>query len=189
MTLQSRYLTRPTRRWIVQTTAWGMFATFAATLPAFAQLSRVGPTQALGLNPFQLASDVAYDAGNNLYLIVGAAGNAVSSFTGVFANAAGGAATAPVHMPCGAAMYCFAPRARYSQDLRGGAGGFLVTWHENDFPPAAGINSVHATIVWYSNGTLAYSGDNRLSDWAELGSYWVDGAALAYSRTSQHILV
>ena len=72
---------------------------------------------------------------------------------------------------------------RYSPDVNGGQGGFLVTWHQNDGAP----NGVHAVVVAYPAGVI--SPDRVVSDYTQGGSWWEAGAPIAYSTTSRRFLV
>jgi len=76
------------------------------------------------------------------------------------------------------------PRAKYSPHSNGGAGGFLVTWHQNDIPSR---NALHGRIVSCVSGPT--SGDLTISDISEDGTKYTIGAPAAYSSTSQKFLV
>src|SRR4030095_4044970 len=72
------------------------------------------------------------------------------------------------------------PRAEYSQDMNGGQGGFLVTWHQND----GAANNVHSVVVAYPNCVI--SGDRVLND---TPTWWLAGPSIAYSSTTHRFLV
>ena len=74
------------------------------------------------------------------------------------------------------------PRARYSPDVNGGAGGFLVTWPEEQ---VTGANKLKARVVSCTDGVV---GTEQEID-GGFGPFLEAGAAIAYSATSQKFLV
>lgn len=140
---------------------------------ASAQLFQVGSTNNV-LPGTVRGTDSAFDPGNGVYLVVGAHG----VVNGVFVNASGVALTAPFAISNGAGHAHF-PRVAY------GAGGFLVTWHQN----IGQQNYVHARRVTYPGGLGSESVISSLDPPASGGSWWEAGAALAFSSSSQRFLV
>ena len=154
--------------------------------PAAAQLSRVGSSQGVLIPPSTVrGTDVGYDPVNDVYLLIGANG----FMGGVFTDAAGAIVPGTSQFAIGSAaggannIYAAFPRATYSPDINNGAGGFLVTWHQNDGKP----NHVHTAVVAYPTGVIA--GDKTISDDTQGGSFWEAGGAVAYSVTSRKFLV
>jgi len=71
----------------------------------------------------------------------------------------------------------------FSPNANGGAGGFLVAWHESDLP---GFNTqVHTRMVAYGQGG-PYGNENVVNSGA---TYWNIPIALAYSTQSQEFLL
>ena len=118
-----------------------LFAAALCPTAATAQTTfRVGAS--LGAIPtYSKGSNVAYDYKNGVYLVVSAFGN----LNGVFVTA-DGAVGAPFTIQ---GPYTHFPGVAYSPDLNGGAGGFLVTWHQTVGSGAM----VHGKIV-NSNGAM-----------------------------------
>jgi len=130
-------------------------------------------------------STLAYDYKDSLYLVVSAHGgiNAVL----VTADGVIGAPFA-IQSPAVFSQY---PGVAYSPDLNGGAGGFLVTWHQS---LASGGTVVHARFV-SPTGVLgpelglpgcSATGTCQVS---LAGSWWEAAADIAYSTTSKEFIV
>lgn len=159
---------------------WCVIGLFAATAalpnPASAQVSRVNPTFGVWTASTR-GSAIAYDPRNDVYLAVSANG----LVRGRFITADGAVSAArPEFVIQSSGNFTAFPRVAYSPDVDGGAGGFLVTWHEAD----ASIASVHARTVSYTNGLGAV--DNKLTG-AE--SWHEEGPGVVYSTRSQEFLV
>jgi hypothetical protein len=147
-------------------------AAIVGTTPAAAQTaSRIGPSTTAVVGAVRGTSS-AYDYKNGQYLVVSAYGG----LTGVFVTA-DGAAGAPFVMPTG--DFAHFPGVAYSPDLFGGAGGFLVTWHQSFGKGAL----VHARLVTTSG---ALTPDIQVSAG---GSFWEAAADVAYSTASKEFLV
>jgi hypothetical protein len=161
-----------------------LLAVVAVPQFASAQASRTGPTFRIGgtTNPVILP-DVAYDPIHDRYLVV--SGNGF--IEGQLLDGAGNKLTSfPVALGSLIGGYTQTPRVAFSPDLNGGAGGYLVTWHESVGP----IAQVRGKMV--STDGNALTGDIVLAPEAGApgtGSYWVMGAAVAYSTTSKEFLV
>ena len=161
-------------------------AAIAVPRAASSQISRVGAVNSLATGtpiPTMLGTDVAYDPINQVYLVVVAYGKTY----GQFINENGSANGQPFRIgnsdggcPPGFANY---PRVTYSSDVNNGNGGFLITWHQeaNCSPSSSRINSILAA---YPGGVI--STQRTLSG---TGTRTTQGAAIAYSKTSQRFLV
>lgn len=168
----------------------GLFGAILATAiglpaPAAAQISRIGGTVPLLGGQTMRGNDVAHDPVNDVYLVVGGYG----AVYGVFTDAAGAPVTSVFAIKPGDSPFGHFPRVKYSPHVSngaGGAGGFLVTWHQDDVPGS--INVVHARIVAYPNRLVG--SEMALSNMSSDGATkWEAGAAIAYSTTSQRFLV
>lgn len=144
--------------------------------PAAAQVTRVGDT--FSVLPFGTrGTAIAYDTRNNVYLVV-------STF-GVLR----GRYLSPDGVPLGdpfviqaSGLFTHFPDVAFSPDAAGGAGGFLVTWHESD----SGITSVHSRLVSFTAGLI--SADVRLA----FNESWWEAASepsVAYATGSKEFLV
>ena len=154
-----------------------LFALAGSTAPAWAQLSRVGSNPALIATGVR-GNDVAFDPANAVYLVVGSYGQT----WGIFVNVAGVPVSAPFVISSGAGFAHY-PRVAYSAHApngAGGAGGFLVTWHENVGSP----NFVHTRMVSFPNRLVS---PIRVIE--SSSTWWESGAAIAYSPVSQLFLV
>jgi hypothetical protein len=148
----------------------------AAGAASEAAAIRVGPTVA-AIVAASRGSAVAYDSINRVYLVVSAQGLVQGRF--VDANGTPIGAAFPIQV--GASFGAF-PRAMFSPDANGGAGGFLVTWSQSDLPNNA---SMHGRMVALSqNG--AYGPDRQLS---VDGNWWEEGPYIAYSTVGREFLV
>lgn len=156
--------------------AIGFLAAAAFPTKATAQVSRVGATFPAWASPTR-GSAIAYDSKNDVYLAVSAAG----TLRGRFIH--------PDGVPLGSEFviqttgnYTHFPRVAYSPDVDGGAGGFLVTWHESD----QGLNptSVHCRVVSSARGLVGT--DIQIPG---TSSFWEVGAAVAYSTVSGTFLI
>lgn len=159
-----------------------LLAALVAPAPAVAQVSRSGPTFMIGgsTSPIILP-DVAHDTLHDRYLVV--SGNGF--IEGQLLNSAGTRiAVFPVVQTPGG--YSQTPRVQFSPHINGGAGGYLVTWHESVGPVA----QVRGKIL--SHDGAALSGDIIIAPEATTagtGSNWTMGAAIAYSSVSREFLV
>jgi hypothetical protein len=152
--------------------------------PAAAQAGRSGPTFMVGgaTSPVILP-DVAYDPSRNQYLVVSGSG----FIEGQLLNA-NGAKIAGFVVTAGSLVggYAQTPRVVYAAGVNGGAGGYLVTWHESVGPVA----QVRGKLIGPDGTPL--SGDIVIATEAALpgtGSLWTMGAAVSYSTASQEFLV
>ena len=152
-----------------------MLAVCAITLPATAsaQVSRVGETTTL-IAGLARGNAVAYDHKNDRYLVVSSHG----VLWGRLVDGSG----APIgnQFVIGGAVHAHFPRVAYSPDADGGAGGFLVIWHESDTSPT----SIHARIV--SSAGALVTPDTMIEP---ATSFWEVGAAISYSTVSKEFLV
>lgn len=151
----------------------------------FAQAARIGKTFAMGGTPLVVTPDAAYDSVSNRYLVVHGHGFIEALLT----DAAGTVLTrVVVNASRGtfAGEYAQDPRVAYGRDVNGGGGGYLVTWHESVGPVA----QVRGRILDVNANPL--TGDFVISTDAALpgtGSFWTQGAAIAYSTASRSFLV
>ena len=148
-----------------------LFAGVAA--PSYASVTRSGPTSA-AISAATRGTAVAYDSINKVYLVVGSNG----VLRGRFVGADGAPVGAPFTIQGNTANFAHFPRVAFSPDADGGAGGFLVTWHE-------GGPNVHGRMVSYRQGG-AFGPDNLLSGDV---SWWEAGAAVAYATGSKEFVV
>jgi hypothetical protein len=153
----------------------------SSSSPASAQINRVGLSKDIVSNGFSLiGNDICYDPVNRIYF-----GTIAHGFVyGAFMNTSGdvisafGIGSALLGKPWG-----HYPRCAYGPTLNNGAGGFLVVWHQDDAVP----NVLHSVVVSYPSGVV--SSESVISDGAEFGTFYQNGAAIAYSSTSQRFLV
>lgn len=146
-----------------------------APAPASAQAARSSPTFRLGGTTAPvILPDVAHDPVNNRWLQV--AGNGF--IEGHLLNSTGGIiATMRVNATAG---YVQNPRVEFGADVAGGAGGYLVTWHET----IGNLAYVRGRLV-QADGT-PLGGDIAIGPG---GSSWLAGAAISYSAASREFLV
>src|SRR5687767_6175968 len=159
-----------------------------APLPAAAQLSAGQISQLVASANFSTSpvkgTDVAWDPVNNVYLVVASCYNQCpyGQVYGIFANTNGNAVGAPFSIKGGGNGHF--PRARYSQHVNGGNGGFLVVWHEE----SGGGNLLRTRVVAYSGGSGVTVGAENTINGTAYG--WLESAAaVAYSPVSQRFLV
>ena len=148
---------------------------------ASAQLGVLGGARP-AMDGLTLGTDVAFDPVNQVYLVVSAAGASRGQFLDVNRNPIGG----PFQLntvPPGSPTYAHYPRVIYSPHVNNGAGGFMALWHQDDSPP---VNNIHSRIVSYPAGAL---GTDAVINGGDGGSWWVAGAAVAYSMTAHRFLV
>src|SRR5439155_22335123 len=119
-------------------------------------------------------SSVAYDYKDSRYFVVSAHGNLNGRFI-----TADGALLGQVTIQAMSTGYSQYPGVAYSPDAYGGAGGFLVTWHQSVGSGAV----VHARMV---STTGVLGSESQIS--AD-GSWWEASADIAYSTTSKEFLV
>lgn len=137
--------------------------------------------------PIVRGTDSAYDPVNRVYLQVSAQG----PVTGRFVDETGAPLGGYIQITDGSTAYAAYPRVTYSPHVFGGAGGFLVTWHQNDGPligtPPVPSNVVHGRLVGY--GAQPALGADTVLGGALYGTWWEAAPAAAYSVTSQQFLV
>ena len=119
-------------------------------------------------------SAVAYDSKNDRYLVVSSHG----VLWGRLVDGSGAPIGGQIHI--GGAVHAHFPRVAYSPDIAGGAGGFLVVWHESDTTPT----SIHVRVVSSAGEVLT---PDTLIEPAT--SFWEVGAAVSYSTVSKEFLV
>jgi hypothetical protein len=145
------------------------------TTPAAAQTaSRLGASLT-AISAVVKGSAVAYDPKNSIYLVVSAYGD----LNGRFVSAGGDLIGVPFTIQSGAAGFTHFPGVAYSPDANGGAGGFLVAWHQSVTSGAV----VHARMVT-SSGVLGPE-----SQISADGSWWEAAVDVAYSTVSHEFLV
>src|SRR5512135_3115392 len=137
----------------------------AVAAPASAQLFRASPSAGAsdlldirGTGGTSRGTDVEYDPAHNVFLAVSGHGLVAAQFVDESGNALG----SPFTIMDGSTYFAHFPRATFSQDINGGQGGFLVTWHENSYGPS--VNEVHGVLVAYPSGVI--SPDVKISDGA-----------------------
>ena len=140
---------------------------------------RPTPLPSGGRNPVAIealtrGTAVAYDSINKVYLVVASHG----VLHGRFIAGGGSPLGAPFAIQANPANFAHFPRVAFSPHADGGAGGFLVTWHE-------GGPSTHARMVSFGKSG-AYGNDTQLTSDT---SWWEAGAAVAYATGSQEFLV
>jgi hypothetical protein len=140
------------------------------TAAAAQTISRLGAS-VVGIPTYTKGSNVAYDYKNGVYLVVSAFGN----LNGVFVSADGAIGTPFVIQ----GPYTHFPGVAYSPDLNGGAGGFLVTWHQTVGNGAI----VHGKII-SSAGVMGPD----IPIGSE-GSWWEASVDVAYSTASKEFFV
>jgi hypothetical protein len=163
----------------MNTKLFALAAAFTAAVmvpvPAAAQASRLGATFNLGGTTAPvILPDVAHDPVNNRWLQV--AGNGF--IEGHLLNSTGGLiANLRINATTG---YVQNPRVEFGAAIAGGAGGYLVTWHET----IGNLAYVRGRVL-QADGT-PIGGDIPIGPG---GSSWLAGAAIAYSTASQEFLV
>jgi hypothetical protein len=151
-----------------------LVSTLIVAAPAYAQITRLGPTFAIFTAPTR-GNAVAYDTRNDVYLAVGAAGTVRGRFV-----TADGTPLGNAFVIQGSINFTHFPRVAYSPDADNGNGAFLVTWHESE----GSVAVVHCRMVSFKSGLV--SGDTRI---AGSSSFWEVGAAAAYSTVSHEFLI
>jgi hypothetical protein len=142
---------------------------------ASAQAARLGPTFNLGGTTAPvILPDVAHDSLHNRWLQV--AGNGFIEGHLLDAN---GTLISTMRINA-SANYAQDPRVEFAGDIAGGAGGYLVTWHET----IGNLAYVHGRIVRSDGVPL----DADIA-FGPGGSSWLAGAAIAYSTASREFLV
>lgn len=145
------------------------------TTPAAAQTgSRLG-LSITAISAVVKGSSVAYDPKNSMYLVVSAYGD----LNGRFVSAGGDLIGAPFTIQSGTAGFTHFPGVAYSPDANGGAGGFLVAWHQSVTSGAV----VHARMV-SSSGVLGPEAQISAD-----GSWWEAAVDVAYSTVSHEFLM
>jgi hypothetical protein len=141
--------------------------------PASAQTSRIGPSIS-AISAVVRGSSVAYDYKNAMYFVVSAHGDLNGRFI-----SAEGALLGQVSIQRSTTGFNQYPGVAYSPDAFGGAGGFLVAWHQSLAVGAV----VHARMISTSG---ALGPESQIS--AD-GSWWEATADIAYSTSSKEFLV
>jgi hypothetical protein len=121
---------------------------------------------------------VAYDSSNHVYLTVGTYGKLYGRFVGIDGTPLGN----PFVIQA-STNFTHSPSVAFSPDADGGAGGFLVAWHESDLP--AGSTSVHARIVSVAKSGPAGADNVINTD----GSWWNAHVAVAYGTVNKEFVV
>jgi hypothetical protein len=127
--------------------------------------------------------DVAYDTTRDRYLVVQGNGFIEGQLLDALGNRL---AAFPVTAGFLAGGYAQTPRVAYSPHVNGGAGGYLVAWHESVGP----IAQVRGKII--SADGAALTGDFVIALEAGVpgsGSNWTMGAAIAYAVGSKEFLI
>jgi hypothetical protein len=149
---------------------------------AWAQMSVVGASKPLfGTGGILIGNDVSYDPAHGVYLVVAGYGEQY----GIFVNPAGDPVSGAFRIGSANSGAAFGhyPRSEYSQDLNGGQGGFLVTWHQTD----GSFIGLHSVVVAYPTGIV--SPERIIVDYARGQSRANSGTGIAYSPTSRQFLV
>jgi hypothetical protein len=149
------------------------FSLLGSIAPASAQTSRLGPS-ITAISAVVRGSSVAYDYKNSVYFVVSAHGDLNGRFI-----SADGALLGQVSIQRATTGFNQYPGVAYSPDAFGGAGGFLVAWHQSLAVGAV----VHARMVSTSG---AMGPESQIS--AD-GSWWEATADIAYSTSSKEFLV
>jgi hypothetical protein len=146
-------------------------AVAASSGTAQAQLTQVGGANAVYTSAPQ-GTDASFDPSRNEYLIVGG----YTSVHAIFVNTAGQPITGLFFISGSGGFH---PRVKYSQDLDGGQGGYLVAYHTGD-PTAVYVVVVGANCRCVLTTPVQVSA---------LGSNSLQGPGIAYSATSHVFLV
>jgi len=126
-------------------------------------------------------TDVAYDPGTGRYLVVGGFG----VIFGICTDAGGNPVSGPFII-ANSAAYSHYPRVQYSPDVSngaGGAGGFLVSWHQ--YVAEKTPDNFYAALASCATASLL-TGPQLLGGGS--AAYEGSGASLAYSQTSRRFL-
>jgi hypothetical protein len=157
-----------------------LFAAALGTPSAWAQTaSPLGPS-ITAISDGVRGSNVAYDPRDSIYLVVSAHGNLNGRFISADGVLIGTQFLIQSGDPALGGGWTHFPAVAYSPDAYGGAGGFLVTWHQS---LATGGAVVHARLV---NTSGVLGPESQIS--AD-GSWWEAAADIAYSTTSKEFLV
>jgi len=152
-----------------------LFAVGASS--ARAQVVRVGATN-LAIGFGTRGSNVAYDSTSNVYLVVSTYG----VLRGQFVDRNGAAIGGAFIIQANPGFFSHFPNVTFSPDADGGAGAFLVVWHQSDLPTGT---SIHTRIVSYTKGG-PIGNDNQVS---VEGAFWERYPGVAYSSGSREFLV
>jgi hypothetical protein len=153
-----------------------LILTLSGTAITEAAAVRSGAT-AVAIATGTRGSAVAYDSVNHVYLVVSTFG----MLHGRFVDTNGVPLGTPFVIQSSPHFTHF-PTVTFSPDADGGAGGFLVVWHESDFPT---LTSIHTRVVSFARSGPA-GADTVLS---VEGSFWEQYPAAAYSTASREFLV
>jgi len=153
-----------------------MSLTLCSVVVAEAAAVRAGAT-AVAIAALTRGSVVGYDSVNHLYLVVSTRG----MLRGQFVDGNGGLVGGPFVIQATANFTHF-PTVAFSPDADGGAGGFLVVWHE----------SVTETLAAVKSRVVSFAKSGPASAEVPLsveGSFQEQYPAAAYSTVSQEFLV
>jgi hypothetical protein len=157
----------------------GSLAVASGAVPAAAQIAPQGTPTVLN-TVYVRGVDAAFDPNTNTYMVVGAADNVFAVCT----NAAGAAVSPVITIkPAQSMPYGSFPRVKYSRDLNGGAGAFLVIWEQEELvgPPQLYTRIVSCTAGLLGPEQVISAG---YAPWNDFGA-----SALDYSATSRQFLV
>lgn len=144
----------------------------------------VGSTISVIVATLTIGTAVGYDSTNHVYLVLGCNGSQLGGFViGRFTDPNGNPLGSPFAVPTTAQHYMFLPSLAFSADANGGAGGFLVAWHESDLPGSN--NSVHARMVAWGQGG-PYGTENVVNT---DGTYQAEQIGMAYSTANKEFLL
>ena len=127
------------------------------------------------ISAFVKGSAVAYDPKNSKYLVVSAYGD----LNGRFVSADGALLGAPFTIQAGAVGFAHFPGLAYSPDANGGAGGFLVAWHQ----------SVAVGAVVFARTVSTTGALGPVTQLTADGSWWEAIVDVAYSTVSKEFFV
>jgi hypothetical protein len=169
---------------------WGATAVLVSLLahptPSTAQASRTGPTFVISAPPNVVSAlpDSAYDYRHDRYFVVSEVGHV--AIHGTLLDAAGNPLAGLVVRQSG--IYAQNPRVAFGPHVNNGAGGYLVTWHEN---LTEGVAQVWGRLISADGAAIS---DNIAIGTDTTGapgtsSNWLMGAAVSYSTVSHEFLV
>jgi hypothetical protein len=152
-----------------------------------AQAVRSGNTFAIGGVPITTLADAAYDSLHDRYLVVAESGSH-TIIEGQLVDGSGARIARTVISQAPAAGATQMPRVAFSPDVNGGAGGFLVVWHET--PTGGNFTQVKGKIVDAGGNplTVAFLISTEAGS-VTSSTCWIMGAPVAYSTASHEFLV
>jgi hypothetical protein len=158
-------------------------AVFGAGRAAEANAIPAGGTIAAIVATLTEGTGVAYDSTNHVYLVVSANNTGASGTVWGRFIAANGTPLGSQFLISAPPTYVHFPNTKFSPDAAGGAGGFIVAWHESDLP---GFNTqVHTRMVALGAGG-PYGVENVVNSGP---TYWNIPIAIAYSTQSREFLL